>query len=45
MADLKTLADFDALPLDEQTAILRSGDDRLYQKWGLAEYDPPLSDN
>ena len=40
----KALAGFDSLPYDEQIAILRSGDDREYEKWGLAEYDPPLND-
>jgi hypothetical protein len=34
---------FDALPYDEQIAILRSGDDRQYEKWGLAEYDIKLA--
>lgn len=40
----KALADFDALPLDEQTRILTSGDDREHERWGLAEFDPPLSE-
>ena len=31
-------------PYDEQIAILHSGGDREYEKWGLAEYDPPLSE-
>ncbi len=43
MSSRESLADFDALPYDEQTRIITSGDDRLLERWGLVEFDPPLS--
>ncbi len=35
--------DFGSLPHEQQIAILTSDDDSEYEKWGLAEYDPPLN--